>query len=109
MPVELLLLLIKPYTNLTRSSVCAPLPIISHSNRFPAAGPLDTPHTLIATAEVARSSGHGADRHLYRRGREARDSPLYILDSGNQQDFRFFSILEFLVAALVDLDFGAAL
>ena len=41
---------------------------------------MDTPHTLIATAEVARSSGHGADRHLYRRGREARDSPLYILD-----------------------------
>ena len=25
-------------------------------------------------------SGHGADRYLYRRGRAARDSPLYILD-----------------------------
>ena len=41
---------------------------------------MDTPHTLIATAEVARSSGHGAARHPHRRGREARDSPLYILD-----------------------------
>ena len=45
MPVELLLLLIKPYTNLTRSSVCAPLPIISHSNRFPRANETSVPQT----------------------------------------------------------------
>ena len=34
MPVELLLLLIKPYTNLTRSSVCAPPPSFLESYRY---------------------------------------------------------------------------
>ena len=99
MPVELLLLLTKPYTNLTRSSVCAPPPSfliqiglrVLWTRRIP----------LIATAEVARSSGHGADRHLYRRGREARDSRECGPPERNGTELPLFGVLDWVAPAPV--------
>ena len=102
MPVELLLLLIQPYTNLTRSSVCAPLPIISHSNRFVGRGDgcgcwsrsLDRRRADTRRHVPLGGGGEASGTHSL-RSRGDRDCDY---DRGRGADRRYFREGHFLVA-----------